>query len=112
MAELSNTESSTDLDTAIFSLPLGDLRAGFCVNKIIIDDKPLAIYGVSPTEYDALQEAFKRNKNEYRDNIKRNIDAGSYTNLTSTVFGICFSRQFDIVDLGNGRLVIITKEKI
>lgn len=112
LAELSNARVSNDLDTAVFSLPLGDLRAGLCVHKILVDGKSVALYGIAPKEYDALQAIFKRNKNEYIDTVKSNVDAGNYNNLTSALFGICFSRQFDIVDLGDGRLVIITKEKI
>jgi hypothetical protein len=113
IADVTNAKK-TPLDTAVFEF--GGMRSGFCVSKILVDGNPIPIYGVPGKKYDELQTIFDQgpgvHRMEFLGTITDNINAGTYTNMTKTLFGICLSRQFDIIDLGGGNLVAITREKI
>lgn len=100
-------QKATELDTATFSM--GGIS---CVNKIIVDGNAVAIYGISPKHYDELQEMLIQDPRKFLGIITDNINARAYTDMTKTLVGICFSRQFDIIDLGKGKIIVITREKI
>jgi hypothetical protein len=104
--------SKASFYTAVFEF--GGIR---CVSKILVDGNALPIYGVPGKKYDELQAIFDRgpgiHRMEFLGKINDGINGGKYTDMTKTLIGICFSRQFDIIDLdGNGKLVAITREKI
>lgn len=100
-------QKATELDTATFSM--GGIS---CVNKIIVDGNAVAIYGLSPKHYDDLQEMLIQDPRKFAGVITDNVNARAYTDMTKTLIGICFSRQFDIIDLGKGKFIVITREKI
>lgn len=105
--EKANKRAVLNPNTVAFEYP-GIL----CLSKIFVDDtvKPRPIYGVPGKLYDTWQKTVNDDYTKYPALINANKD--SLEDMSKSFFGICFSRQFDIVDLGGGELVLITRNKI
>jgi hypothetical protein len=102
--------SKIESNVATFSFT--GLKSGLCVNKILVHGNSLKIYGVESKRYKELQTTFDNNYAEFKDEIEKDIKNNRYTDMSQSPVGICFSRQFDIVQRNTGELIIIAQEML
>lgn len=107
------SEKAKDIVTTpdIVRFKFGGLRQGLCLSKIYVDGNPLPIYGVPAKEYDLYQAKIEKNANGLNEFIAYLNNRAPSNDMSTSLVGICFSRQYDIIDLGGDEgLVIITRE--
>jgi hypothetical protein len=105
--ELAKPAHNTDVKLAANTVQFqfGGLRAGLCVSKILIDGNPCSIYSINAKHYDLYKDHAINNNTQA---FKGAISSGHIEDLTDALFGVCFSRTFELIKLDN-KYAVITK---